>query len=101
MQGPEGIPEREHGIAVKSLRLVDLPVHTPVLSVDITEQIGSYGRMIHRCIEGPQPLAALSAPAHVYLGKVGFPEVLRGGQQRVKVETALRHVGQKVEPGII
>ena len=102
MQGSESIPEGKYGIAVKSLRPVHLPVHSPVFPADIGEEIRGYGRVVQCSIEGPHPLAVPPAlSADIDLREILLPKLLRGGPPGIEVKAVLRHIAQEVLPGIV
>ena len=74
MKGSESIPKGKHSVSVKTLRLVDLSVHAPVLPVHVGKKIGGNCRMIHGSIEYLKPFRLRIASGNINSGQIFIPQ---------------------------
>ncbi len=94
--GAEGVPEREHGVALPALGAVYPAVHSAVFAVRVGVQRGVDARVVEGGVEAPEVL--LVAPGAGEFAQVGLPGGLGPGAQFFERGTLL---GLEVQPGVL
>ena len=95
MQAAEGIPKREHRVALPSFGLVHLPVHSAVLAVDVGVQRRMDGRMVEGRIKAFLMLRVVIRAG--YFLQIGLPGLFSGLFLRLQRFRILTH---QILPGV-